>query len=56
MWINNKTKKEFDEWYAKKKEDGKKAKHKGEYKLEDNEEWVQTGHGYYAREKKKKSK
>ena len=45
---------DFEKWYAERKADLRDAKIKGYYKLEDNEEWVHLGYGYYAREKKKK--
>ena len=53
-WINNMNSEEFEQWYAERKAEGKEAKRKGQYKLADDEEWVQMGHGYYAKGKKKK--
>lgn len=53
-WINNMNSEEFEKWYAERKADVKESKIKGYYKLKDNEEWVQLGYGYFARERKKK--
>ncbi len=56
MWIDNMNAEEFQQWYAERKAEINKDKMRGHYKLQDDEEWVQLGYGYFARTKKKKKK
>ncbi len=51
--LQNRWIKVYDEDYNSRLEELRLQKCKGYYKLKDNEEWYETGHGCVAKEKRK---